>query len=86
MLDIVGEDVDPVLAAGINELYSKGMEEELYKKKMVKDENCPRPGICEGLCTAKMNKLVWDVMSQQSRSLDRKMQMISTSVVKAGVF
>ncbi|KAH3735487.1 hypothetical protein DPMN_042020 [Dreissena polymorpha] len=57
MADICGEDVDPVLAAGINELYSKGMEEELYEK-MVKDENCPRPGKCEGLCTAKMNKLV----------------------------
>ncbi|KAH3838392.1 hypothetical protein DPMN_111801 [Dreissena polymorpha] len=33
MADICGEDVDPVLAAGINELYSKGMEGELYEKK-----------------------------------------------------
>ncbi|KAH3800846.1 hypothetical protein DPMN_154489 [Dreissena polymorpha] len=45
---------------------------------MVKDKNCPRPGNCEGLCTAKMNNLL------ESRSLDRKMQ--TNSVVKAGVF
>ncbi|KAH3814182.1 hypothetical protein DPMN_142676 [Dreissena polymorpha] len=31
MADICGDDVDPVLAAGINALYSKGMEEELGK-------------------------------------------------------
>jgi len=51
----------------------------------VKDETCPRPGNCEGLMVARMNKLVWDVMSPQSRSLDKKMQQIATSAVKAGV-
>lgn len=83
--DICSEDIDSVLADDVSDLFMKGMDEDLYEKT-VKDENCPRPGNCEGLTVAKMNKLVWDVMTQQSRSLDRKMQMIATSIVKAGVF
>ncbi|KAH3837589.1 hypothetical protein DPMN_110985 [Dreissena polymorpha] len=55
-------------------------------KKTVKDENCPRPGNCDGLMVAKMNKLVWDVMSPQTRSNEKKMQQIATSIVKAGIF
>ena len=34
---------------------------------------------------ARMNKLVWDVMSPQGRSLGKKMQQIATQAVKAGV-
>ncbi len=67
--EICSADVDPILADNVNDLFRKGMDSELYEKT-VKDENCPRPENCEGLIPAKMNKLVWDVMSQQSRTVD----------------
>lgn len=83
--EVCSAEVDGVLADNANDLFRKGMDEELYEKT-VKDENCARPENCDGLAVAKMNKLVWDVMSQQSRTLDKKMQSIATSIVKAGVF
>lgn len=83
--DVCGNDIDEYLANNVTDLFRKGMHEELYEKT-VKDENCPRPGNCDGLMVAKMNKLVWDVMSPQTRSNDKKMQQIATSIVKAGIF
>ena len=82
--EVCDENVDESLADTVTEVYRKGMDPEKYEN-FVRDEVTPRPGNCEGLVMAKMNKLVWDVMSSQSRTVDKKLQSICTSVVKAGV-
>ena len=80
--EVCDENVDEFLADTVTEVYRKGMDPEKYEN-FVRDEVTPRPGNCEGLVMAKMNKLVWDVMSSQSRTVDKKLQSICTSVVKA---
>lgn len=81
-VEVCDKDIDPVLAANMNELFRKGMEEEQYEN-MVKDDVYPRPSNCEGLVTVKLNQLVWDIVSPAARSRDKKLQSIETSIVKS---
>ena len=55
-------------------------------EQFVKDENCPRHENSKGLFIVKKNKLIWDNMPPQSRTNDKKLQTLSTSVMKADVF
>jgi len=81
-VEVCDKDIDPVLAANMNELFRKGMEEEQYVN-MVKDDGNPRPSNCEGLVTVKLNQLVMDIVSPVARSRDKKLQSIETSIVKS---
>jgi len=81
-VEVCDNDIDPVLAANMNELFRKGMEEEQYVN-MVKDDVNPRPSNCEGLVTVKLNQLVWDKVSPVARSRDKKLQYIETYIVKS---
>ncbi len=83
--EVVGDNIDSVLADTVTNLYRHGMDTNLYEQT-IKDELCPRPGNCESLQPAKVNRLIWDIISPNSRSFDLKMQNISTSLVKACVF
>lgn len=83
-VDVSGEDVDSVLAGTLTDLFRKGMDPEQYEF-LVKDENTPRPGNCEGLVVVKMNKLIWDVISPVARTNDRKLQNCETAIVKSAI-
>ena len=37
----------------------------------------------EGLATVKTNQLIWDIISPQAQSVERKMQIIQRAIVKA---
>ena len=58
------------------------MEEEQYNESL-KDEKLSRPANCEGLSAVKCNQLVWDLISPNARTTDKKLQNIEISVVKS---
>ena len=74
--EICSDKVDEVLAKNITDVFRNGMSEEQYVD-LTKDENNSRPENCEGL--------VWDIISPEARTNDRKMQNIETSVIKGSV-
>ena len=51
--------------------------------ELTKDESTPRHENCEGLATVKTNQLIWDIISPQVQSVERKMQIIQRAIVKA---
>ncbi|KAH3695034.1 hypothetical protein DPMN_082482 [Dreissena polymorpha] len=76
------QDVDPVLANNVNELFRQGMEEGQYNQ-LTKDEINARPSNCDGLVVVNLNLLVWDIVSPVARSRDKKLQTLETSIVKS---
>lgn len=76
--------IDETLATNITDLFRNGMNEDQYSD-MIKDENNARPENCEGLKIVKTNQLVWDIISQEAKTIDRKMQNIETSVIKGSI-
>ncbi|XP_053400594.1 heat shock 70 kDa protein 12A-like [Mercenaria mercenaria] len=77
------ESIDDTLAENVHDLFRSGIEEERYSE-LVKDEiNC-RPEDCEALVVLKTNPCIWDGISQNVCTNDKKLQNIETSVVKAG--
>ena len=76
--------IDETLATNITDLFRNGMNEDQYSD-MIKDENNARPENCEGLRVVKTNQLVWDIISQEAKTIDRKMQNIETSVIKGSI-
>ncbi|XP_050392734.2 uncharacterized protein LOC126811206 isoform X2 [Patella vulgata] len=81
---VVDKNVDVVLANNVNELFKNGMSEDQYNA-LTKDEVTARPKNCDGLVLVKTNQLVWDIMTPESRSSDRKMQAIESSVIKSAI-
>lgn len=73
--------VDETLAQNINELFLNGVQEDKYAE--LTNENNSRPENCAGLSVVKLNKLVWDAVSPAARTMDKKLQNIETSVIKA---
>ena len=82
--EICGDKVDEVLAKNITDVFRNGMGDEQYTE-LTKDENNARPENCEGLVVVRTNQLVWDIISPEARTNDRKMQNIETSVIKGSV-
>lgn len=64
--------IDETLASNITDLFRNGMNEKQYSD-LIKDENNARPENCEGLKDVKTNQLLWDIISQEPRTNDRKM-------------
>ena len=83
-LEVTGEDIEPCLAHNLNELFKEGMEEEQYQF-MVKDDNIPRPGNCEALSTVKVNRVVWDIISTNSKFIDKRFQNAETALIKGSI-
>ncbi|XP_060572556.1 uncharacterized protein LOC132730607 [Ruditapes philippinarum] len=75
--------VDSVLASTVNDLFLNGLDEDHYNK-LTKDELNARPENCEALSVVKMNQLIWDAVSPNARTSDRKLQYIEESVIKSG--
>ena len=80
--EVTDKDLDSVLSSNITDLFRKGMEEEQYNE-LLKDEKLSRPANCEGLSVVKCNLLVWDLISPNARTTDKKLQNIEISVVKS---
>ncbi|XP_045196306.2 origin recognition complex subunit 5-like [Mercenaria mercenaria] len=76
-------NVDSVLASTGNELFLNGLDEEHYNK-LTKDDLNARPENCDALTVVKMNQLIWDAVSPNARTSDRKLQHIEESIVKSG--
>lgn len=79
-----GPKIDETLAENLNELFRNGMNEDQFTE-MVKDEITPRPENCLGLSTVKTNPLIWDFLSPQTQTIERKMQLIQKAVVKSSI-
>ena len=75
------KEIDGVLANNIDELFRNGMNEKQYED-LLKHENTNRPQNCESLSVVKTNQLVWDILSPETRTSDKKLQNVELSVVK----
>ena len=73
--------IDETLATNITDLFRNGMNEDQYSD-LIKDENNARPENCEGLKVVKTNQLVWDIISQEAKTNDRKMQTLKPLLLK----
>ena len=71
--------VDDELANLVTDWFREGIEEERYTE-LLKTIN--RPENCSALVTVKTNQMVWDFLSPVTKSSDKKMQNIQTSLVK----
>lgn len=69
--EICDVKIDETLASNITDLFRNGMNEDQYSD-FIKDENNARPENCEGLKVVKTNQLVWDIISPEARTNDRK--------------
>ena len=76
----VSENVNPILAETVNELFTNGLDEDHYTK-MTKD--IARPENCDGLTVVKMNQMIWDAVLPPARTADRKLQQIEETVIKS---
>lgn len=80
--ETLGAKIDETLADNVTDLFRNGMNEDQFIE-LTKDENTPRPENCEGLAIVKTNQLIWDIISPQAQSVERKMQVIQKAIVKA---
>eukprot|EP00105_Crassostrea_gigas_P034950 XP_019919098.1 PREDICTED: uncharacterized protein LOC109617440 [Crassostrea gigas] len=71
--------IDDELANLVTDWFREGIEEERYGE-LLKVIN--RPENCPALVTVKTNQMVWDFLSPMTKSSDKKMQNIQTSLVK----
>lgn len=80
--ETLGDTIDETLAENVTDLFRNGMNEDQFDE-LTKDKSNPRPENCEGLATVKTNQLIWDIISPQTQSVERKMQIIQRAIVKA---
>ena len=80
--ETLGDKIDETLAENVTDLFRNGMNEDQFGE-LTKDESNPRPENCEGLATMKTNQLIWDIISPQDQSVERKMKIIQRAIVKA---
>ena len=81
LVDKCDKPIDNILANNINELFRNGMNETLHEE-ISKQNIVSRPENCEALCVVKTNQLVWDILSPETRSSDKKLQNVEHSLVK----
>lgn len=71
--------IDDELANLVTDWFREGIEEERYNE-LLKTTN--RPENCSALVTVKTNQMVWDFLSPTTKSSDKKMQNVQTSLIK----
>ncbi|KAK3092455.1 hypothetical protein FSP39_003008 [Pinctada imbricata] len=82
--EVCDSKIDETLASNLTDLFRNGMNDEQYSE-LTKDDNNARPENCEGLKVVKTNQLVWDIISPEAKTNDRKMQNIETSLIKGSI-
>ena len=50
---------------------------------LLKDDKLAWPANCDGLAVVKLNQLIWDSLSPNARTNNKKLQNIELSVVKS---
>ncbi|ESO83951.1 hypothetical protein LOTGIDRAFT_155256 [Lottia gigantea] len=66
----------------INNWFRDGVDDDRYNELI---KSIPRPKNCETLMTVKTNQLVWDFLSQSTRTMDKRIQNAQTSIIKGAV-
>jgi len=69
------------LAENITDIFRNGISSERYKDLM-KDDRMNRPDNCDGLVTVHTDQMVWDLLFQNTKTVDNKMKNIQTIIVK----
>ena len=82
--EVCDKKIDETLASNLTDLFRNGMNDDQYSE-LTKDDNNARPENCEGLKVVKTNQLVWDIISPEAKTNDRKMQNIETSLIKGSI-
>jgi len=80
--EVCSDKIDDILAENITDLFRNDMSEDQFTE-LTKDDNNARPENYKGLYLVKTNQLIWDIISPQTQTIDRKMQVIQKAVVKA---
>ncbi|XP_052069417.1 uncharacterized protein LOC127708552 [Mytilus californianus] len=78
--DNVDTSVDDTLADTFNEFFREGISDEKYNELM---KSVARPENCVSLTRTRVNQLIWDLLSPQTRSFDSVIQQHQKTVVKA---
>ncbi|CAG2244870.1 unnamed protein product [Mytilus edulis] len=78
--DNVDTSVDDTLADTVNEFFREGISDEKYNELM---KSVARPENCVSLTRTRVNQLIWDLLSPQTRSFDSVIQQHQETVVKA---
>jgi hypothetical protein len=79
--EVCDTSVNSELASCVNDWFRQGIEDDRYTE-LTKDSVNARPDNCEGLVTVKTNQLVWGFWQPNTRTVDKKLQNVETSVVK----
>ncbi|KAK3100116.1 hypothetical protein FSP39_015017 [Pinctada imbricata] len=77
--EVIDEDVDSHLAKLINDWFHEGMEEDSYNDVTKK---LTRPNNVSALKVVKTNQMVWDFLSPNSRTNDKKLQNVQQALIK----
>ena len=75
-----GRKVNDDLAEIVNGLLQKGLPEDGIQEKLPK---YPSPENCQSLCKVKVNQLIWDNLSPNTRSQDLRFQKVQTAMVRS---
>ncbi|CAC5374932.1 unnamed protein product [Mytilus coruscus] len=78
--DNVDTSVDDTLADTVNEFFREGISDEKYNELM---KSVARPENCVSLTRTRVNQLIWDLLSPQTRPFDSVIQQHQETVVKA---
>ena len=82
--EIVDDDVDTRISDIVNSVFKKRMDKELYKK-LTSDDSNPRPKNCEALKTVSTNRMLWDNLTETTRTNDKKLQNHQRTLVKVSI-
>ena len=80
--EVCDDSVDEELAKLVNDWFREGMEEGGHTD-LIKTLN--RPANATSLVTVLTNQMVWDFLSPSTRTNDKKMQNVQTSLIKGSI-
>lgn len=76
----VDESVDSDLAEMVNSFFRQGIPEEKFSELI---QSIDRPENCEALTKTRVNQLIWDLLSEYTRSDENRIQFRQNIVVKS---
>jgi hypothetical protein len=80
--ELTSSSISKSLAETINKVFREGLNDERYQSMM---KEIARPQNCEALCKIKVNPLIWNIISAQTRTVDIQFQHLHNSVIKGPI-
>ena len=77
-----GDPIDGKLAELVSELFISKPDESSVAEKL---KTVKRPENCKELKTPEVNKLIWDMIPPETRSMDCRVQKVQTGIMKATI-